>query len=399
MAKLLSETLLKRPATKGPFSDYRQQAYALFQQTGLPHRRLDQWKYINSDFLMEQKLLQHHRKNPWQSNYRNEVVQLYYNQPKNVNSGCLAVVEDQVELRSAALEEESNVFALINGFTFSERWYLDIPAHLPALQINFASGKEEYLAPRLRIRLGAGQQTTLFLNWSALADSSYCNALIEFELEADSKLRVVDYGAAVEMPLQNSTFRYCLQQNAELHSSVLITTAGLHIHDSRVDLLGEQATVELQGLSLLRQQQRLHLHTAINHLVGNTRSRQLFKNILFDRSCSEYTGLVYAAPYADGTDSNQQNRNLLMSKWAHALARPQLNINAEDLQCNHGSSTGSLAAAELFYLQSRGVSPAVARLLLTEGFTREVLDNLPKGAPTPDYSTLIATSLAETGEV
>jgi Fe-S cluster assembly protein SufD len=82
---------------------------------------------------------------------------------------------------------------------------------------------------------------------------------------------------------------------------------------------------------------------------------------------------VIVRPGAQKTDAWQMNRNLLLSKQALVHSTPQLEILADDVKCKHGSTTGQLDPAALFYLRSRGIDEAAARGLLTWAFASELL--------------------------
>ena len=77
------------------------------------------------------------------------------------------------------------------------------------------------------------------------------------------------------------------------------------------------------------------------------------------------------------TDSSQQSRNLLLSDKAHVDTKPQLEIFADDVKCAHGAAVGQLDAEHLFYLKSRGLPEAQARILLTYAFGAEIIDHIP----------------------
>ena len=135
-------------------------------------------------------------------------------------------------------------------------------------------------------------------------------------------------------------------------------------------------------------------HTKVNHYSPSTTSTQLFKNILMDRSRSEYNGRVYVHPGSQLTDSSQRNHNLLLSDDARAYSRPQLEIYADDVKCAHGATIGQLNEQELFYLQSRGLSVPEARAILLHGFVEEVVDRFPLGAHSSQLKDWVNTALS-----
>jgi Fe-S cluster assembly protein SufD len=96
-----------------------------------------------------------------------------------------------------------------------------------------------------------------------------------------------------------------------------------------------------------------------------------------DYALSEFSGLVFVEKNAHGTNSSQLNQTLLLSDQARALSRPQLRIDADDVECAHGATVGQLNPDEIFYIQSRGMTQQKAKQLLTYGFAKEVLTDVP----------------------
>ena len=118
-------------------------------------------------------------------------------------------------------------------------------------------------------------------------------------------------------------------------------------------------------------------HVHVKHQVPNCTSRQVFKNIAAGRGVTEVNSLVHMVRDAQKSDSHQLIRNLLLSPAAHAYARPQLKIYADDVKAAHGAATGQLGREELFYLKSRGLSEKMARFVLTYGFAEEIVEDIP----------------------
>jgi Fe-S cluster assembly protein SufD len=113
------------------------------------------------------------------------------------------------------------------------------------------------------------------------------------------------------------------------------------------------------------------------HEVPNTASDLLYKNALDDVAHTIFTGLIRVDEGAHKTDAYQKVRNLLLSNEAEANSAPGLEIEADDVRCTHGATSGTLDEEELFYFRSRGISRALAQQLITFGFLNEVLDRLP----------------------
>ncbi len=152
--------------------------------------------------------------------------------------------------------------------------------------------------------------------------------------------------------------------------------ASLSRLEQRVELAGEGARAELHGLALGRGHEHTDHHVLIDHAVPHCVSTQSFRSILDGTARSVFTGKVVVREGAMGTDSDQSNRNLLLSDDAIANTRPQLEIYADDVTCAHGATVGKLDEDALFYLRQRGLSPLQARALLTEAFAGEVVASI-----------------------
>ena len=89
------------------------------------------------------------------------------------------------------------------------------------------------------------------------------------------------------------------------------------------------------------------------------------------------------------------NKNLLLSRDAVAVSRPELKIHADDVACAHGSATGELRPEELFYMRSRGISEHDARFMMTEGFAAEALEDVPEIPLKAELAELVKMKIAE----
>ena len=123
--------------------------------------------------------------------------------------------------------------------------------------------------------------------------------------------------------------------------------------------------------------QTLDFRTFQDHRAPDTTSNLLFKGAVGGRSRSVYTGLIRVRKEARGTNAFQTNRNIKLSEHAWAESVPNLEIENNDVHCSHASTVGPVDEEQRFYLESRGVPPAVADRLVVGGFFDEVLRQLP----------------------
>ena len=140
--------------------------------------------------------------------------------------------------------------------------------------------------------------------------------------------------------------------------------------------LDHASECELNGLYLGVKRQHIDSHTRINHIKPHGISRELYKGVLDNRARGVFQGRVIVAKDAQQTDSQMNNRNLLLSDDAEADSKPQLEIYADDVKCGHGVTVGQLDEKSIFYLQSRCIDEEVARNILTFAFANEMVDRV-----------------------
>lgn len=144
----------------------------------------------------------------------------------------------------------------------------------------------------------------------------------------------------------------------------------------RIDLDGPGAQVELSGVYLCGSDEQVRISVDLRHNVGGCSSHQLFKGIVGGSAKAEFYGRIFVAHDAQQTKALQENHNLLLSETARVETRPQLEIYADDVECSHGATIGSLNADEQFYMRSRGIPEAEARVLQMISFIAPVLSHI-----------------------
>ena len=120
----------------------------------------------------------------------------------------------------------------------------------------------------------------------------------------------------------------------------------------------------------------LEIVTIVRHLGPGATSRQTVRSVLGGKATGSYLGKVAVARGADGTDSIQSVKSMLLNRGATANAKPELEIYADDVKCAHGATVGELDPNQLFYAAARGLDPASARALLLEGFIGGLWDGI-----------------------
>ncbi|MCQ2959830.1 MAG: SufD family Fe-S cluster assembly protein [Bacteroidales bacterium] len=143
-----------------------------------------------------------------------------------------------------------------------------------------------------------------------------------------------------------------------------------------IDKSGENANTYLSGVFFPAENEKYSINTKVTHNKQNCETIELFRGIAEENGKGSFSGLIYVAKGAQKTSAKQQNRNILLSKDAQIHSEPQLEIYADDVVCNHGSSTGQIDEEALWYMQARGIDKITATKLLVSGFANDVLQQI-----------------------
>ncbi|APW31543.1 Fe-S cluster assembly protein SufD [Prevotella intermedia ATCC 25611 = DSM 20706] len=166
------------------------------------------------------------------------------------------------------------------------------------------------------------------------------------------------------------------QSNSRVSHNIITLHNGVTRNKLDLTFSGEGSECFLNGCVVADKHQHVDNNTVINHAVGNCTSNQLYKYVLDDHAVGAFAGLIYVAKDAQKTLSHEVNQNLCVASTAHMYTQPMLEIYADDVQCNHGSTVGQLNDAALFYMQQRGIDKREAKLLLEFAFVNEVIDKM-----------------------
>jgi Fe-S cluster assembly protein SufD len=153
------------------------------------------------------------------------------------------------------------------------------------------------------------------------------------------------------------------------------TTGGAVVRNQLfVRLAGQDTVANLRGLSLLGGRQHADTTLAVEHSAPGCQSRELFKSVVDDSARAVFQGKITVRQAAQKTDAKMMARALLLSDEAEADGKPELEIFADDVQCGHGATTGNLDDQLKFYLMARGIPEKEAEALLIQAFAAEVVE-------------------------
>ena len=156
---------------------------------------------------------------------------------------------------------------------------------------------------------------------------------------------------------------------------------------------GNGAFVNPHGIYIADGDRSVDNHTVIHHVAPNCFSRERYKGVLSGRARGAFSGKIHVHQDAQKTNAEQANDSLLMSGDAVSLSRPRLEIYADDVRCTHGATIGELDEDALFYLRSRGIPHAEARLMMVRAFAADMLSSLSNEALREHVETLFSEHL------
>ena len=146
--------------------------------------------------------------------------------------------------------------------------------------------------------------------------------------------------------------------------------------DAQCAMRAPGSHVDVLGIYIGQGDQHFDHRSLQEHRAPNSSSDLYYKGALKGRSSAVYSGLIHIAKEAQKVDSQQANRNLILSDHAKADSIPLLEIEANDVRCSHGVSVGPPDEDQRFYLESRGLDHDEAEQLIVKGFFQEVLDRV-----------------------
>lgn len=400
---------------------YRQKAYEQFVLHGIPHSKMDFWRYVDLTDVFQPSP----QKSPFKLKIDDDDI------PSPATS--FSDPPFYMEFLPPLIDAIPDPFYVLNAFTFQQDYFLKIPDQTSvskpikvsleqASDFPFEPKKTYYQPSKIMLVIGKNSKVTLdFHLLTQYPAPHFINTVFDIILEPYAELEVVavsssdpDFGfnigsnqnysmspkSEVRSPKSEvwspksigfmescptldldhsiaTVFHIQQKEHSQLRMTEFQSSQAFQRTLTYVDLVGSHSNCVIQSLSLARQNAQNHHHVIMNHVAPECQSKQLFKTILKDQAKTEFNGLVKVHPQAHSSVSEQVNHNLLLSSKAQAYTRPRLRIENNDVSCTHGATVGQLDEEALFYFLSRGFSRKLAIDMLITGFAQEILSLLP----------------------
>ena len=228
---------------------------------------------------------------------------------------------------------------------------------------------------RALVVLERGARATFVEEYFSTA-AGYVNTVVELIIGDGARLEYVTTQKHHADTRQFGSHRATVGRDAEV-DWVVLGLGGTRAK-SRIEsyLAGPGANAKVTGAYFLAGREHADYDTTQEHAAPNTTSDLYFKGVLTDRARAVWRGVIRVDKGAQKTDAYQENRNLLLSREAHADSIPGLEIEANDVRCTHGATIGQIDRLQLFYLMSRGLSRPEAEQIIVRGFFQPILDRI-----------------------
>jgi Fe-S cluster assembly protein SufD len=396
----------------GKVADIRQRAFEAYERVGLPHRRIEDWKYTDLRVLMREVLPLAAAPDAAALKRAGAALKLHAIEgvrrlvlvdgtfaPKLSETGALEkglgirTLREALEGGDTALHarlfapENSDSMVALNSAMMTDGLVIDVadgavltqPLHI----VHIASGAQpSAMFTRSLLNLGKAANATLVESYIATEGAKTYQAHDSLIVSIGDGARL-DHVRLVEDDREAFNISSSVVTlGAHAHFNTFGITSGSHVsrYQAVIAFAGEGSRVETNGVNLLNGRQHADTTLFLDHAVPNCASREIFRAVVDDRGHSVFQGRIIVRPQAQKTDAKMMTRALLLSDEAEADNKPELEIFADDVTCGHGATTGALDESLLFYLRARGLSEKEAQALLIQAFVGEAIESIANDA-------------------
>ncbi|MGF6311812.1 Fe-S cluster assembly protein SufD [Bradyrhizobium sp. i1.8.4] len=397
---------------KGEIADQRRQAFEAYERLGLPHRRIEDWKYTDLRALMREVLPLAPAPDAAALSRAAAAVKLRaidgvrrlvlvdgafapdLSDLGNLEKGLgIRPLREVLDAGDGALSGQafasdiSNPMIALNGAMATDGVVIEVadgtvlaqPLHI----VHVASGTAPVaMFTRSLLRLGRDTGATLVESYLAGEGAKGYQTHDGLVVAIGDNARL-DHIRLVEDSIDAFNISSAtISIGAHAHFNTFGMTSGGHVsrYQLAVTCAGEGSKVETNGVNLINGKQHADTTLFMDHAVPNCASREIFRAVVDDRAHSVFQGRIVVRPDAQKTDAKMMTRALLLSDDAEADNKPELEIFADDVTCGHGATTGALDESLLFYMRARGLPEKEAQALLIQAFVGEAIETIASDA-------------------
>ena len=385
----------------------RNAAFDVFANQGLPHRRIEEWKYTDLRALMrDAKPLANPPDAAAKARARDagrllsdldarrlvfvdgifvpELSDLHDLEPGLVvgslaqaltdsdpvvaaRLGRLAPANDAAVALNTALMGDGAVIRIASGAT------IERPLHL----LFVASDKSAAIFTRSLITIDHGARVMLIESHEGPAAGDYqVNTALELFAGDGAHVDHVKVIGEGSEALHVSTLAAAIGAHARFNTFSFASGGAVVRNQLFLRLDGEGTVAGIRGASLLKDRQHADTTLFADHIARDCQSREMFKSVLDDEAHGVFQGRIIVRRHAQKTDAKMMTQALLLSERAEADNKPELEIFADDVRCGHGATAGALDEDLKFYLMARGIPPVEAEAMLIQAFLGEAIEGI-----------------------
>ena len=332
----------------------------------VPHGREEDWRFTPMRRI--EKLFE-------TQNFETESLGVRIDAPEGVL--VEEVARDDQRLGSVLAPGDRTSVVAWNAFTSAQIVTVPKKTELPAPIMIDIDGDELTRVQHLALRVESQSVATIVMNHRG-GGKGALNQTVEIEAGDASDLTIVSIQEWDDEFLHASNHRIAIGRDAKVRHIIVTLGGDLVRICSDTDYRGPGGELTMLGLYFVDSGQHLEHRVFVDHSQPNCYSRVTYKGALQGKDAhSVWIGDCLIREAADGTDTYELNRNLVLSEGAKADSVPNLEIeNGEIIGAGHASATGRFDDEQLFYLMSRGIAEADARRLVVRGFFAELIEQI-----------------------
>jgi Fe-S cluster assembly protein SufD len=281
--------------------------------------------------------------------------------------GKLAPASDVAVALNTALMGDGAVIRIAAGSTIAR------PIHL----LFVASAKPAATFTRSLVVVEKGARAMLIESHEGPSGSDYqVNAAVEIFVGDEAHVDHVKLIGEGADALHVSTLAVAIGSRARFNTFTFTAGGAVVRNQLFLNFDGEDTVAGIRGATLIKGKQHADTTLVANHIARGCQSREMFKTVLDGEAHGVFQGRIIVRQGAQKTDAKMMTRALLLSERAEADNKPELEIFADDVQCGHGATAGALDDDLKFYLMARGIPAAEAEALLIRAFLGEAIEGI-----------------------
>lgn len=404
--RIAAEWASAKARLPGPTS-LREAAFRRFEAAGLPHRRIEEWKYTDLRTLMrEAKPLAAAPDHAARESARSagaflagvdarrlvfvngvfvpELSDLASEPGLKISSLADALARGDADVSArlgAANTAENDVAYALNTALMTDGAVIEVaPGTTVARPIHLVfvfAGEPAAVFARSLVTVGEGAGLTLLESHEGPDGVDYqVNTALDLVVGDAAKVDRVLIGTQGRSALHVSTLTGALGRAVAFRDFGFTTGGAVVRNQLFIRCGGADALLDLSGAAMLTARQHVDTTMVVDHALSGCRSREIVKSVLDGQSRNVFQGKIIVRPDAQKTDARMLSNALMLSADVEADNKPELEIFADDVQCGHGATAGSIDENLKFYLMARGIPASQAEALLIQSFVGEAIDTV-----------------------